>query len=269
MTSSTDDQVKTVRKDSRKKIKEHKSSGRKKSSKRSSNDRKLKDHKKEDIKGRKDEMSHKSIKKDHYGQNKSHDINSSKALKHKPSEKDSLNHNDDSDKKIKNLAKNENIYRSYDLKEKKSKGDQENNSKIEIKPKNDEEQAKIDNEIKKIAEKSEKIDINVLNHESELLQSKAGGVYLPPFKLKEYQSNITDKSTAIFQRLHWIALKKSINGLMNKVNADNVVNIIQELLAENIVRARGLLIRALLNSQQFSPAYTNIYAAIISVINTK
>lgn len=41
-----------------------------------------------------------------------------------------------------------------------------------------------------------------------------------------------------YQRMSWEALKKSINGLINKVNVSNIVNIIQELLQENIVRGR-------------------------------
>ena len=33
------------------------------------------------------------------------------------------------------------------------------------------------------------------------------------------QQNITDKSSEPYQRLAWEALKKSINGLINKVSA--------------------------------------------------
>ena len=33
------------------------------------------------------------------------------------------------------------------------------------------------------------------------------------------QQNITDKSSEPYQRLTWEALKKSINGLINKVSA--------------------------------------------------
>lgn len=41
-----------------------------------------------------------------------------------------------------------------------------------------------------------------------------------------------------YQRMSWEALKKSINGLINKVNVSNIINIIQELLQENIIRGR-------------------------------
>ncbi len=37
------------------------------------------------------------------------------------------------------------------------------------------------------------------------------------FFLRLMQQNITDKNSEAFQRLAWEALKKSINGLINKV----------------------------------------------------
>ena len=36
----------------------------------------------------------------------------------------------------------------------------------------------------------------------------------------------------------WEALKKSINGLINKVNVSNIIDIVRELFQENIVRGR-------------------------------
>ena len=45
-----------------------------------------------------------------------------------------------------------------------------------------------------------------------------------------------------FQRLSWEALKKSINGLINKVNVSNITDITRELIQENIVRGRLELI---------------------------
>ena len=52
------------------------------------------------------------------------------------------------------------------------------------------------------------------------------------------QESITDKASVQFQRLAWEALKKSINGLINKVNVSNIVMIVRELFQENIVRGR-------------------------------
>ena len=81
------------------------------------------------------------------------------------------------------------------------------------------------------------------------------------------QAQIQDKNSVAYQKLAWEALKKSINGLINKVlysvatrldkkclivqlheldpklpqsqvNVSNIGNIVQELFQENIVRGR-------------------------------
>jgi len=72
-----------------------------------------------------------------------------------------------------------------------------------------------------------------------------------------------------YQRLTWEALKKSLNGIINKVSPLNIVNLIPELFQENLYRGRGLLCRFLMKSQAVSPQFTNVYAALVSVINTK
>lgn len=38
--------------------------------------------------------------------------------------------------------------------------------------------------------------------------------------------------------MSWEALKKSINGLVNKVNVSNIKDIVMEIFGENIVRGR-------------------------------
>jgi pre-mRNA-splicing factor CWC22 len=103
------------------------------------------------------------------------------------------------------------------------------------------------------------------------VQSKSltGGAYIPPAKLRALQASITDKNSADFQRLAWEALKKSINGLVNKVNIPNITQIVRELFKENIIRGRGLLCKSLIQAQLFSPTFTNVYAALIAIINMK
>ena len=48
-------------------------------------------------------------------------------------------------------------------------------------------------------------------------KTRTGGTYLPPARLAAMQKNITDQSSKEYQRMTWEALKKSINGLINKV----------------------------------------------------
>uniref|UniRef100_A0A8C9WVG9 Pre-mRNA-splicing factor CWC22 homolog n=1 Tax=Sander lucioperca TaxID=283035 RepID=A0A8C9WVG9_SANLU len=99
--------------------------------------------------------------------------------------------------------------------------------------------------------------------------TRTGGAYIPPAKLRMMQQQITDKTSLAYQRMSWEALKKSINGLINKVNVSNIVHIIQELLQENIIRGRGLLARSVLQAQAASPTFTHVYSAVVAIINSK
>ncbi|KAK3591689.1 hypothetical protein CHS0354_040617 [Potamilus streckersoni] len=103
----------------------------------------------------------------------------------------------------------------------------------------------------------------------DILTGRTGGAYIPPAKLWAMQAAITDKSSVDYQRLSWEALKKSINGLVNKVNISNIINIVRELFQENIVRGRGLLARSIIQAQSASPTFTHVYAALVAIINTK
>lgn len=78
-----------------------------------------------------------------------------------------------------------------------------------------------------------------------------------------------DKYSPEFQKFTWEELKKSINGIINKVNVSNISNIILELFNENLIRGKGLLARSILKSQMASPNFTHVYAALIAVLNTK
>lgn len=99
--------------------------------------------------------------------------------------------------------------------------------------------------------------------------SRAGGVYIPPFKLARLQRDPNDKSSPEYQRQTWEALRKSLNGIINKVNVTNIGNIIPELFQENLVRGRGLFCRAVMKAQLTSPGFTHVYAALVAIVNTK
>ncbi|KAG4302592.1 hypothetical protein PCK1_001176 [Pneumocystis canis] len=102
-----------------------------------------------------------------------------------------------------------------------------------------------------------------------LMNTRAGGVYVPPARLKALQAHITDKESKEYQRMYWEALKKSINGLINKVNTLNIKNIVIELFGENLIRGRGLYCRSIMKAQAVSLPFTPIYSALTAVINTK
>lgn len=53
---------------------------------------------------------------------------------------------------------------------------------------------------------------------AKLLGTRAGGAYIPPSRLRAMQAEAAkDKSSPEYQRMSWDALRKSINGLINKV----------------------------------------------------
>ncbi|NXS20956.1 CWC22 factor, partial [Mystacornis crossleyi] len=85
--------------------------------------------------------------------------------------------------------------------------------------------------------------------------TRTGGAYIPPAKLRMMQEQITDKNSLAYQRMSWEALKKSINGLVNKVNVSNIENIIHELLQENIVRGSQYLAKQVLLQLPVSVVY--------------
>ena len=100
-------------------------------------------------------------------------------------------------------------------------------------------------------------------------KTRAGGAYIPPARLREMQKNITDKVTPEFQRMAWEALKKSIQGLINKTNTANIKMIVPELFSENLIRGRGLFCRSIMKAQAASLPFTPIYGAMVAIVNTK
>jgi len=99
--------------------------------------------------------------------------------------------------------------------------------------------------------------------------TRTGGAYIPPAKLRMMQAEITDKKSLAYQRLSWEALKKSLHGLINKINISNIALIVPSLIKENIVRGRGLLSRSIIQAQAASPTFTHVYASLVAVINSK
>ena len=96
-----------------------------------------------------------------------------------------------------------------------------------------------------------------------------GTRYIPPGRLKQMQQQITDKSSPEYQMLSWNALKRSINGIINKSNVANITSIVEELFSENLIRGRGLLAQSIMQAQVFSPVFSQVYACLVAIVNTK
>ncbi|CAK7202652.1 pre-mRNA-splicing factor cwc22 [Sporothrix eucalyptigena] len=102
-----------------------------------------------------------------------------------------------------------------------------------------------------------------------LLNARSGGVYVPPARLRALQAQVQDKTSKEYQRMAWEALKKSINGMVNKATAGNMRQIINELFGENLIRGRGLLAQSLIKAQYASLPFTPVYACIAACVNSK
>ncbi|KAF0699386.1 Aste57867_10047 [Aphanomyces stellatus] len=137
-------------------------------------------------------------------------------------------------------------------------------------PRDNDSRPKHDNKENKEPEEpvvSKSKTVNILTQDTR--SGRTGGVYIPPFKLAQMKREIEDKTSQEYQRTTWDALRKSINGHINKVNVSNIANILPELFQENLVRGRGLMVRSIMKAQLASPGFTHIYAALVAVINTK
>ncbi|XP_060191123.1 uncharacterized protein LOC132620462 [Lycium barbarum] len=190
---------------------------------------------------------------------------------------------DDDDEKVHKRRKDEHGYRDRvdryndgregDRKERRRDVEREKRETVEDdkhgKEKNRKDNAKEDGAFK--ANEDSKVQKQDGNLSTDLVakMGRSGGVYIPPFKLARMMKDVEDKSSVEYQRMTWDALRKSINGLVNKVNAANLKNIIPELFAENLIRGRGLFCRSCMKSQMASPGFTDVFAALVAVVNTK
>ncbi|KAI9059728.1 MIF4G-domain-containing protein [Trametes sanguinea] len=105
---------------------------------------------------------------------------------------------------------------------------------------------------------------------AKLTNSRSGGVYMPPARLRAMQEAASkDKASAEYQRISWDALRKSITGIVNRVNTANIKHVVPELFQENLIRGRGLFARSVMKAQASSLPFTPVFAALVAIINTK
>ena len=102
------------------------------------------------------------------------------------------------------------------------------------------------------------------------LTGRSGGLYVPPARLRAMQEAASqDKSSPEYQRLSWDALRKSITGIVNRVNVGNIKDVVPELFSENLIRGRGLFARSIMKAQAASLPFTPVFAALVAIINSK
>ncbi|OWB52893.1 hypothetical protein B5S27_g4476 [[Candida] boidinii] len=99
---------------------------------------------------------------------------------------------------------------------------------------------------------------------------KSGGAYIPPARLRAMLAEAkVSKSSKEYQKLKWDQLKKQLNGLINKANVSNLKVIVVELFQCNLIRGKGAFIRSLMKAQSSALTFTNVYASLICIINSK
>lgn len=95
--------------------------------------------------------------------------------------------------------------------------------------------------------------------------------YHPPFRQRRLDAAQGAQSTTgtVAQSRNWKAMKKHINGVINRVNQHNVAHCALDLFQVNIVRGRGVLCKALLRAQLASPALSPVFAALVAIIGSR
>jgi pre-mRNA-splicing factor CWC22 len=97
-------------------------------------------------------------------------------------------------------------------------------------------------------------------------------LYLPPFRVAELQRRYDESgglSPIDFQRLSWEKLRKRINGIVNRANKSNAGDCVVELFNANIVRGMGMLCISIMRAQVVSQNFTPVYAGIVAAINAR
>ncbi|KAJ1614926.1 NIC+MI domains containing protein [Cryptosporidium canis] len=90
--------------------------------------------------------------------------------------------------------------------------------------------------------------------------------YVPPFKNRKFLSsdNLNNRD---HQEKLWIDLEKNIRGEINKLNISNVQQVLANILKNNIIRGRGILVNCILRAQLCSQTYTDIICCLSAIIN--
>ena len=94
---------------------------------------------------------------------------------------------------------------------------------------------------------------------------------MPPHKMRAVLAELqkADPASEEHQKYQWELLRKSINGIVNKVSVSNISHIVLELFNENLLRGRGLVAKALMKAQMASVGHSHVFVALLSALNTK
>jgi pre-mRNA-splicing factor CWC22 len=87
---------------------------------------------------------------------------------------------------------------------------------------------------------------------------------------KEFAISQVKTEDLAVQRETWQEQKRIIHGTINRLNAGTIKPLIHELFQKvNLIRMRGVLCKSVLLAAVSAPKYSDVYAALIAVINSK
>ncbi|KAK6162739.1 hypothetical protein DH2020_002580 [Rehmannia glutinosa] len=78
-----------------------------------------------------------------------------------------------------------------------------------------------------------------------------------------------DQKSMEYQRFKWLSMEKRIMGLVKKVNISNIQSVADEISNQNLIACRGPFCQAVMKSQLGFPDSSNVYAALVAIINSK
>ncbi|OII73724.1 NIC and MI domain-containing nucampholin-like protein [Cryptosporidium ubiquitum] len=92
-------------------------------------------------------------------------------------------------------------------------------------------------------------------------------VYIPPFKKKNLEASHNLLNSREHQEKLWNKLEKNIRGEINKLNFSNIEHVLVNILKNNIIRGRGILVNCVIRAQLSSQSYTSVICYFSAIIN--
>lgn len=91
--------------------------------------------------------------------------------------------------------------------------------------------------------------------------------YIPPFKKRNLVPSHNPPNNRDHQESLWNELEKNIRGEINKLNFSNVEQVLVNILKNNIIRGRGVLVNCIIRAQLCSQSYTRVICYLSAIIN--
>ena len=92
-------------------------------------------------------------------------------------------------------------------------------------------------------------------------------LYVPPNRTTGKLSSSQNAQDR--QKQEWHSLRRNMNFIINKINENNIKELVVELFRLNLKWGRGLYCHCVMEAQSLSTHFTRVYAVLSAIINTK